>query len=127
VIQGVQHVAVVTTDVERAARFYTEVLGFKESLRLETTHSGTIVFVSANGTQLELFGGGKPKEPGESEGKVGFPHVALLVDDVDGEYERLKALGVEFDMPPTEAEAGIRLAFFKDPDGNRFEIIKFNE
>ena len=126
-IQSVEHIAVVTTDVERAARFYTQVLGFKETLRLETTHSGTIVFVSANGTKLELFGGGKPKEPGEGEGKVGFPHVALLVDDVDGEYERLKALGVEFDTPPTDAGAGIRLAFFKDPDGNRFEIIKFGE
>ena len=126
-IKSVQHIAVVTTDVERAAAFYTQVLGFKETLRLETTHSGTIVFVSANGTQLELFGGGNPKEPGEGEGKVGFPHVALLVDDVDLEYERLKALGVEFDVPPTEADAGIRLAFFKDPDGNRLEIIKFGE
>jgi catechol 2,3-dioxygenase-like lactoylglutathione lyase family enzyme len=125
VIQGVEHIAVVTADVERAAGFYTQVLGFKETLRLETTHSGTIVFVSANGTKLELFGGGKPKEPGEGEGKVGFPHVALLVDDVDAEYERLKALGVEFDVPPTDAESGIRLAFFKDPDGNRLEIIKF--
>ena len=126
-IKSVQHIAVVTTDVERAAAFYTQVLGIKETLRLETTHSGTIVFVSANGTQLELFGGGKPTEPGEGEGKVGFPHVALLVDDVDLEYERLKALGVEFDVPPTEADAGIRLAFFKDPDGNRLEIIKFGE
>jgi len=29
VIQSVEHIAVVTTDVERAARFYTQVLGFK--------------------------------------------------------------------------------------------------
>ena len=49
---------------------------------------------------------------------------ALLVDDVDAEHARLAALGVEFDMPPTDAEAGIRLAFFRDPDGNRLEIIK---
>jgi len=127
VIKSVEHIAVLTTDVERAATFYTEVLGFKETLRLETPHSGTIVFVSVNGTKLELFGGGKPKEPGEGEGKVGYPHVALLVDDVDGEYERLKALGVEFDTPPMDADAGIRLAFFRDLDGNRLEIITFGE
>ncbi|HUU54637.1 MAG TPA: VOC family protein [Armatimonadota bacterium] len=126
-IQGVAHIAVVTTDLGRAVTFYTEVLGFEETLRLETTHSGTIVFVSANGTQLELFGGGKPKEQGEGEGKVGYPHVALLVDDVDAEYERLRSLGVEFDMPPAEAEAGIRLAFFRDPDGNAIEIIRFGK
>jgi catechol 2,3-dioxygenase-like lactoylglutathione lyase family enzyme len=127
VIAGIAHLAVVTSDIQRAVHFYTDVLGFRETLRLETDHSGTIVFVSLNGTQLELFGGGRPREPGEDEGKVGYPHVALAVDDVDAEYDRLRGRGVEFDMPPTEAEAGIRLAFFRDPDGNRIEIIKFSQ
>jgi catechol 2,3-dioxygenase-like lactoylglutathione lyase family enzyme len=122
-IKGLAHVAVMTTDVERAAAFWQEMLGFKETLRLETTHSGTIIFVAANGTQVELFGGGKLRETPAGEREVGYPHLALDVDDVDAEYERLKSLGVEFDMPPTDAEAGIRLAFFRDPDGNRLEII----
>jgi catechol 2,3-dioxygenase-like lactoylglutathione lyase family enzyme len=127
VITGIAHLAVVTSDIDQAVDFYTGVLGFRETLRLETDHSGTIVFVSVDGTQLELFGGGQPREPGEDEGKVGYPHVALAVDDVDAEYERLTSLGVEFDMPPTDAEAGIRLAFFRDPDGNRIEIIRFSQ
>jgi catechol 2,3-dioxygenase-like lactoylglutathione lyase family enzyme len=127
VITGIAHLAVVTSDIDQAVDFYTGVLGFHETLRLETDHSGTIVFVSVDGTQLELFGGGQPREPGEDEGKVGYPHVALAVDDVDAEYERLRSLGVEFDMPPTDAEAGIRLAFFRDPDGNRIEIIRFSQ
>ncbi len=125
-ITGIAHLAVVTSDIGQAVDFYTGVLGFRETLRLETDHSGTIVFVSLDGTQLELFGGGQPRDPGEGEGKVGYPHVALAVDDVDVEYERLTSLGVEFDMPPTDAEAGIRLAFFRDPDGNRIEIIRFS-
>jgi catechol 2,3-dioxygenase-like lactoylglutathione lyase family enzyme len=127
VITGIAHLAVVTSDIDQAVDFYTGVLGFRETLRLETDHSGTIVFVSVDGTQLELFSGGQPREPGEDEGKVGYPHVALAVDDVDAEYERLTSLGVEFDMPPTDAEAGIRLAFFRDPDGNRIEIIRFSQ
>jgi catechol 2,3-dioxygenase-like lactoylglutathione lyase family enzyme len=126
-ITGIAHLAVVTSDIQRAVHFYTDVLGFRETLRLETDHSGTIVFVSLNGTQLELFGGGRPREPGDDEGKVGYPHVALAVDDVDAEYDRLRGRGVEFDMPPTSAEAGIRLAFFRDPDGNRIEVIKFSQ
>ncbi len=124
-ITGIAHLAVVASDIERAVEFYTDTLGFRETLRLHTDHSGTIVFVSLNGTQLELFGGGRPREPGEDEGKVGYPHIALAVDDVDAEYARLKTQGVEFDMPPTDAESGIRLAFFRDPDGNRIEIITF--
>ena len=126
-VKGIGHVAVVTTDVDRAAAFYTEVLGFRETGRLETSHSGTLIFVSLNGTQVELFGGGEPKDPRESEGRVGYKHIALLVDHVDAEYDRLKALGVEFFIEPTDAESGLRLAFLRDPDGNPIELLQLPE
>jgi glyoxylase I family protein len=124
VIKSIEHVAVVTTDVERAANFYTEALGFREVGRLETSHSGTIVFVSLNGTQVELFGGGKPKEVEEAQQSVGYKHIALRVDDVDAEYARLKAFGVEFYMEPTTVESGLRIAFFRDPDGSPIELFQ---
>jgi uncharacterized glyoxalase superfamily protein PhnB len=38
--------------------------------------------------------------------------------DVDAEYERLKALDVEFVMPPTTHPWGARSFWFRDPDGN---------
>lgn len=126
-IESMDHVAIVTSDVERAARFYTELLGFHETARLETTHSGTIIFVGLGGTQVELFGNGKPKDPNEppfGTDQVGYKHITLLVDSVDDEYARLKALGVEFFMDPTQAESGLRLAFFKDPDGNAIELMQ---
>jgi len=127
VIKGLEHVALVTTDVERAARFFVEKLGFRETMRLETSHSGTIIFVSLGGCEVELFGRGKPKDPKESSfgGEVvGYKHITLLVDSVDEEYARLKALGVGFFMDPTSAESGLRLAFFKDPDGNAIELLQ---
>lgn len=122
-IKGIDHFGVVTTDVERAAKFYTEVLGFRETMRLETEHSGTIVFVGADGVQVELFGGGDPRKM--QEGKpVGYVHLALVVDDVDAEHERMSKLGVEFGMKPTSVEAGLRIAFFTDPDGNPIELLQ---
>jgi catechol 2,3-dioxygenase-like lactoylglutathione lyase family enzyme len=124
VIKGIEHVALVTTDVERAAKFYTEALGFREVGRLETSHSGTIVFVSLNGTQVELFGGGRPKESEEAQQSVGYTHIALRVDDVDAEYARLKALGTDFYMEPTTVDAGLRIAFFRDPDGSPIELFQ---
>jgi catechol 2,3-dioxygenase-like lactoylglutathione lyase family enzyme len=123
VIKGIDHVAVVTTDVERAAKFYTEALGFREKFRLETSHSGTLVFLGLGGTLVELFGGGKPKAAGDT-GEVGYRHICLLVDDADAEYERLKALGVEFTMEPATVESGLRIAFFTDPDGSPIEIMQ---
>ena len=122
-ISGVDHVALVTTDVERAAKFYTEILGLREISRLETTHSGTLIFVGVNSTTIELFGGGKPKaSPKENE--VGYKHICFLVDDVDAEFARLRAQAVEFDMEPATVDAGLRIAFFRDPDGNRIELMQ---
>jgi catechol 2,3-dioxygenase-like lactoylglutathione lyase family enzyme len=40
------------------------------------------------------------------------------VEDVDAEYERLKALDVEFVMLPTTHPWGARSFWFRDPDGN---------
>jgi catechol 2,3-dioxygenase-like lactoylglutathione lyase family enzyme len=105
VIKGIDHVAVVTTDVERAAKFYTEALGFREVGRLETSHSGTLIFLGLGGTLVELFGGGKPRAAGDT-GEVGYRHIALAVDDTDAEYERLKAMGVEFTMEPATVDSG---------------------
>ena len=122
-IKGMDHVALVTTDVERAAKFYTEVVGLRETARLETTHSGTIVFVGVNGTTVELFGGGKPTAAAEG-GEIGYKHICFLVDDVDAEHARLKGRNVEFDMEPATVDAGLRIAFFRDPDGNRVELMQ---
>jgi catechol 2,3-dioxygenase-like lactoylglutathione lyase family enzyme len=127
VIKSIAHVAIVTSDLDRAVEFYTNVIGFHEVRRLETTHSGTIAFLSLDGTQIELFGGGAPQEASATEGKVGYRHMALLVDDVDAEYERLKAAGAQFYMEPTTPDPGIRLAFFRDPDGNPIEIITLSD
>ena len=44
--------------------------------------------------------------------------LAFTVDDVDQEYERLKALGVTVLEPPTTRPWGARNMHFTDPDGN---------
>jgi len=123
VIRGIDHVALVTTDVHRAARFYTELLGFREVQRLETSHSGTIIFLTLGDTLLELFGGGAPRRDRDSN-PVGLRHLCLSVDDIDVEYERLRALDVPFDMEPRSVEAGLRIAFFRDPDDNPVELMQ---
>ena len=120
-IKGLHHVAVRTTDIERAAKFYGEVLGFEEVLRLHFEGGDYLIQMVRGGSMVELFGGGKPAT--EDRQEVGFTHVALTVDSVDREYERLKGLGCEFYVLPQTVQ-GIRCAFFYDPDGNRLELIE---
>jgi glyoxylase I family protein len=124
VIKGLDHLALVTTNAERAAAFFKDLLGFKETGRLETSHSGTIIFISLGDTQIELFGYGDVNASRGEDKAVGFKHLALAVEDIDAEYERLKAAGVEFYMVPTTVESGLRIAFFRDPDGNAFELMQ---
>ena len=47
--------------------------------------------------------------------------VNLQVDDVDAEYERVKALGPSLLQDAIQAAGPMRLFMFKDPDGNVVE------
>ncbi|MFV2039722.1 MAG: VOC family protein [Acidimicrobiales bacterium] len=89
--------------------FYTDVL------RLEVVHSwddhgrGTIV-AAADG-QIEMFDGDPDSDV------VNGVALAWEIDDIDEEYERLRALGVEFLAPPQDQPWGHRNATFAAPEG----------
>ncbi len=121
-IQGLHHVAVRATDIERAVGFYSDVLGFREQMRLHFEDGSYLVQMALGGSIVELFGGGKPDQPEAGESRVGYTHIALSVDDVDAEHARLKDLGCEFHVQPQTVE-GLRVAFFRDPDGNPIELL----
>jgi lactoylglutathione lyase len=46
----------------------------------------------------------------------------VFIDDVDREYEELKAKGVHFVKLPTTEPWGHRIGYFEDPEGNLWEI-----
>lgn len=52
-------------------------------------------------------------------------YFAVFVEDVDKEYEELSAKGVRFVKPPVTHPWGQRIAYFKDPEGNLWEISAF--
>ncbi len=47
----------------------------------------------------------------------------FLVDDVDAEYPRVAALGVEWVLPPTTQPWGNRSMIFRDPAGNLVNVF----
>jgi catechol 2,3-dioxygenase-like lactoylglutathione lyase family enzyme len=67
-----------------------------------------------------------PLRGDETPADVGAAHPCLLVDDVPAEYERLRALGVEFSGPPLLADEGVFsgqwAAYCVDPDGQVVEL-----
>ena len=54
--------------------------------------------------------------------------VTIVADDVDGIHQALAAAGVTIEPPPRHnAEYGIYHAFYRDPDGHRIEIQRFDD
>jgi predicted enzyme related to lactoylglutathione lyase len=51
----------------------------------------------------------------------GQPAAMFYVDDVQHEYERMKALGADFTMPPTKV-TGSTIAMVNDTSGNLIQI-----
>lgn len=111
------HIALKATDYARSKAFYTEVLGFPIVGQIP---GKDVVFIDIGGTTIELMQGtsGDACHP-----SCGFMHLAFEVDDVDATYADLLMKGVEFFVEPKNV-GDIRLAFFRDPDGNELELFQ---
>lgn len=127
-IKRLEHVGIMVRDIKASIAFYTDVLGF--SLKGELDHpNGTIKlaflgFNESDETELELIQGYNSQLP--AEGKV--HHIALTVDDVEVEYERLKQLDVTFlEQEITTLPNGARYIFFSGPDGEWIELFETAE
>jgi lactoylglutathione lyase len=115
------------TDPERSRAFY-EALGFRFSSEMDIVRSGeleaTNYFYSMGDVEdvLELTFNhdGRSYEMGTAYG-----HIAIGVDDLDATLARLKERGIEPEREPYRVrEGGSRLAFVRDPDYYRVEIVE---
>jgi catechol 2,3-dioxygenase-like lactoylglutathione lyase family enzyme len=107
-VERVDFVSFLTQDVERAKRFYTEVLG----LQVETEGESDLE-LSCGQVTLDIFDPssiGQPFAPSPAG-------MALRVPDVDAARAELEAKGVRFDGDTIETSV-CKQAWFKDPDGN---------
>jgi catechol 2,3-dioxygenase-like lactoylglutathione lyase family enzyme len=112
------HIAMRSPNYEATKRFYTETLGFPIVGKFEGRN---VVFIDIGGTTIEL---GQGDAQAEEPPKSGLMHLAFEVDDVDATYEELRAKGVEFTIEPRSPFGDLRIAFFRDPDGNSLELFK---
>ncbi len=78
------------------------------------------------GTELQLALNNNPAAKAYQQAMLqqGQPAVMFYTDDVKGDYERLKARGAEFTMPPTEV-TGSTIARLNDTCGNLIQLSQF--
>ncbi|CAN7501491.1 VOC family protein [Mesorhizobium sp. LjRoot246] len=113
---------------ENALRFYTDVLGFAKKADFSNGPYRWLTVASAeepDGTELQLALNDNPaaKTYQEAIFKQGQPAVMFFTDDVKGDYERIKAKGGAFTMPPTEV-TGSTIAQLNDGCGNLVQITQ---
>jgi predicted enzyme related to lactoylglutathione lyase len=109
-------------------RFYTEVLGFTKKADFSNGPFRWLTVASPDepdGTELQLALDDNPAAKAYQQAifKQGQPAVMFYTDDVKGDYERIKARGAEFTMPPTEV-TGSTIAQLNDTCGNLIQITQ---
>src|SRR5262245_18315203 len=121
------HTMVRITDPEKSRAFY-EALGFRFSRDMDIVRSGeleaTNYFFSIGGDddvlELTYNHDGRTYELG-----TGYGHIAIGVDDMAATLARLAEQGIEPERPPYQVrEGGSFIAFVRDPDSYRIELIE---
>jgi len=115
-------------DQEKALRFYTNLLGFTKKTDFSNGPYRWLTIASSeepNGIELQLALNDNPaaKTYQQAMFQQGQPAVMFFTDDVKGDYERIKGLGAEFTMPPTDV-TGSTIAKLKDTCGNLVQLTQ---
>jgi catechol 2,3-dioxygenase-like lactoylglutathione lyase family enzyme len=117
-------------DYDKALKFYTEVLGFVKKRDIPLGDGARWITVVSpeepGGTELLLEPNADyPAMKALKEALVrdGIPFTAFQVEDLQTEYARLKELGVEFTMEPTNMGM-TTVAVFDDTCGNLIQIYQ---
>ena len=135
------HVGISVKNLEESVKFYTAVMQMEIDYR--TRNKGDIIsrivgvenaemdvcVVKKTNLRIELldYKGSEKKVNSyyKQQNEPGLVHISFLVDDVDREYSRIKALGYEFNAPPMVArENGPKITYFKGPDNVVIEIFE---
>ncbi len=115
-------------DQEKALRFYTEVLGFVKKADFSQGPFRWLTVASPedpDGTQLQLALNDNPAAGAYQQAmfEQGQPAAMFFTDDVQADYERMKAGGAEFIMPPTDV-TGSKIAKLNDTCGNLIQVTQ---
>jgi predicted enzyme related to lactoylglutathione lyase len=115
-------------DQDKALHFYTEVLGFIKKTDFSQGPYRWLTVGSPedpDGTELQLALNNNPaaKTYQQAIFQQGQPAAMFNTDDIKGDYERIKARGAQFTMPPTDVTAST-IAMLNDTCGNLIQLTQ---
>lgn len=129
--QAIVHISLVVKDYDEAIDFYVNKLKFDllEDLYLPEEDKRWVVVAPAGSKEMSLLlaRASKPEQEafiGNQAGSRVF--LFLNTDNFWRDYERMKALDIEFVRPPKEQDYGT-VAVFKDLYGNLWDLLQLKE
>jgi catechol 2,3-dioxygenase-like lactoylglutathione lyase family enzyme len=142
-VQMLTHIGICVSDLERARRFYTQVLEMKEVGGLETAGDNVdqllglptvhleAVYLERDGFRLELLHYRSPGHQGQPYpprpmNLLGLTHLSFRVRDLAALCSAIEAAGGRIfrETWHEHAERGTRVVMGADPDGTRLELIQ---
>ena len=120
--------SVYVDDQKKALRFYTEVLGFVKKADFSQGPFRWLTVASPEepeGMELQLALNDNPAAEAHQRAmfQQGQPAAMLFTDDLQADYERMKAGGAEFTMPPIDV-TGSKIAKLNDTCGNVIQVTQ---
>ena len=130
----VNHIGQCTADVDRAVRFYVEVLGFRVDRTLDVPDEAAgpllgieppvglrAVYLRRGAFVLELLTfdrTGNPPFTPRAFNEPGLTHLSITVGDLDAVLRQVPTFGGE-----VVSQLGPRAAVIRDPDGQLLELL----
>ena len=141
-IVGLHHVAVGVDDFEMALRFYTEALGFEvvqtssfdcvpqvdAAIGLKDAKARMAMLKIGNAfLELWQYTNPRPRDLRSNPSDHGYPHIALQVEDIEQEYDRLKSHGMTFVGEVVHFGERSSAIYGRDPSGNIIELYEIRD
>jgi len=118
ILKSVAAVRIFVDDLNRARRFYGDVLQLREQ---SATPEWVVYDLDGKDIIVEAVA---PDDP-EREMVGRFLAVSFAVDDIDAAYRDLTAKGVSFVQGPEQQAWGGTLAYPRDPAGNTLTLVEY--
>ena len=125
-VKTMDHVTIVSQDLERTKQFYVDLLGMRLVERPGFAFPG--LWFQAGQTQIHVNVEGEEAGPTAKSWDRGSVvsrghHIAFLVDDAQAACDELKSQGVEIAAGPKRRPDGPLQFYIFDPDGNLVELF----
>ena len=116
----IEHVALFAADPHALKDFYVEALGLRVVLDNSAATPPGYFLADDAGMAVELIGRPDGMTPVDTRHVC---HIAFFVDDVAAARLDLEGRGLAFEDETAVANASMTTAFFRDPEGNRLQLV----